>query len=120
MASMVQIARGNSDEGVALLEKTAASFAAMGMLGDAGFVKLDIVDELLSRGDWGRAESTARELATLCTAAGVTTASVLAIDFLRQAVESGQATTNTIEYVRAYVAVDDASQPFILPQESDA
>jgi tetratricopeptide (TPR) repeat protein len=113
--AMVHLARGDSEEGLRLLENAAAAFTALGMSADAGFVKLDAVEELLRQGNWTQAETTARELATLFTAAGVTAASVMGIDFLRQAVENREATVATIEYVRDYVSAEDDSRVFAPP-----
>src|SRR5689334_6535200 len=62
---MALLARGDSDEGLRVLRKAAAAFDAVGMSGDAGFVQLDVVEQLLRRGEWSEAEATARELFAL-------------------------------------------------------
>lgn len=112
---MIHIARGECDEGVSVLESAAAKFAMRGMNGDAGFVKLDITEELLRREEWAEAEVIARDLAGLFSASGVTLASVSALDYLRQAVENREATAEVVRYVRVYVTVDDPTRPFAPP-----
>jgi tetratricopeptide (TPR) repeat protein len=112
---MVALARGAYEEGLSALESTAASFEARGMAGDAGFVKLDICEELLRRGEWKDAAVIARELIRLFTAARVTLASIQALDYLRRAVERHEATTAVVESVREFVMVDDAARTFTPP-----
>jgi len=114
---MVHLARRASDEGLRMLENAAAAFETLAMSGDAGFVKLDICEELLRREEWTDAEVTARGLAALFTEAHATMASVKALDFLRRAVENRQATAETVRYVREYVMADDPSRSFNPPRE---
>lgn len=58
----------------------------------------------------------ARSLVTLFTAAGVTLASVNALDFLRRAVENREATAATVRYIRDYVASDNPKRAFQPPE----
>lgn len=109
---MVHFARGEFEEGLSILQTAAASFALRGMTGDAGFVKLDVCEELLRQREWAEAEDIARDLVSLFTVAGVTLASVNALHFLREAVEHRKATVATVRYVREYVTADDPSRPF--------
>lgn len=109
---MVALARGASEEGLSILESAAASFEARGMAGDAGFVKLDICEELIRREDWDDAAVIARELVRLFTAARVTLASVDAVDQLRRAVALRGATAAMISNVREFVTVDDPRRLF--------
>jgi tetratricopeptide (TPR) repeat protein len=103
-AGMIHLARGESDAGLDVLENAAAAFEIRGMTGDAGFVKLDVCEELLRRGDWADAELIARELVRLFTKAGVTLAAANALDQLRRAVETREATAETVQWVREWVA----------------
>jgi tetratricopeptide (TPR) repeat protein len=109
--AMIQLALG---EPAALrqLHEVADVFQRLDMPGDAAFVKLDITEELLRREEWNEAASMARELVELFSAAGVTLASVNALDYLRRAVENRVVTPAVLEYVRRYVEADDPSQPF--------
>ena len=112
---MIHLARGESEEGLDVLENAAAAFEIRGMAGDAGFVKLDVCEELLRRGNWNDAELIARELVRLFTAARVTLAAANAIDYLRQAVEKREATATTVRYVREYVSANADAQTFAPP-----
>ena len=108
-------ALGEHDRALELLYAAAASFRALGMTSDAGFVNLDITEELLRRNEWSEAANIARELAGLFTAAGVTLASVTALSYLRTAVEGERATPALVRYVRDYVAADDPTRTFSAP-----
>jgi tetratricopeptide (TPR) repeat protein len=112
--AMIQLARGEA-EGLARLHEITAAFRAIGMHGDAGFVQLDVVEELLRRRDWNDAAAIARELVALFMAAGVTLASVTALDYLRRAVEQERATPALVQYVREYVSADDTNLLFAPP-----
>jgi tetratricopeptide (TPR) repeat protein len=98
------------------LGMTAHTFDTLGMILDAGFVRLDITEELLRREDSVTAAATARELVPLFARAGVTLASVEAINYLRIAVEANAATPDLVEYIRAYVTADDPKRPFTPPR----
>lgn len=114
--AMIRLARGEADA-LNRLSEIAAIFTRLGMTGDAGFVKLDITEELLRREEWAEAEIIARDLVTLFSAAGVTLASVNAVSYLRQAVDNREATAEVVRYVRAYITVDDPTRPFAPPHE---
>ena len=88
----IHLAMGEHDTALELLQRAAAGFKALGMAADAGFVKLDVTEELLRREEWNEAAVVARELAGLFIAAGVTIASVTALSYLRTAVEGERAT----------------------------
>lgn len=112
--ALAHIANGDED-GLAELYDASTAFEQLRMTGDAGFVRLDLVEELLRRGEWEEAAAIARGLVNLFTTAGVTIASVTALDFLRQAVEYREATAETVQYVRDYVTADDPDRPFAPP-----
>lgn len=108
-------ALGEHDRALEVLYSAASAFRALGMTSDAGFVKLDITEELLRRNEWSEAANIARELAGLFTAAGVTLASVTALSYLRTAVEGERATPALVRYVREYVSADDPGRTFSAP-----
>jgi tetratricopeptide (TPR) repeat protein len=114
---MVCLARGDSEQGLGVLDEAAAGFEARGMVADAGFVKLDVCEELLRRGEWSDAEVIARELVALFTAAGVTLASVNALHYLRQAVERHEASAEAVRNVRELLNDAGAADAF-RPQAS--
>lgn len=113
--AMVRLARGER-EAIDRLYEIAAVYRALGMPAEAGFVNLDLTAELLEREEWTEAELLARGLATLFTAAGVTLASVNALDFLRRAVANREATAATVRYVREYVTSDNPTRAFEPPE----
>jgi hypothetical protein len=98
------------------LHITAAAFEVLSMLGEAGFVRLDITEELLRIGDWEAATPIARALVDLFTRARVTLAQVEAIDQLRRAVEKREATPDFVRQVRAYVEAENPAIPFTAPR----
>jgi tetratricopeptide (TPR) repeat protein len=112
---LARLLRGDEDA-IDQLHITAAAFEVLGMLGDAGFVRLDITEELLRLEDWEHAEPIARALVDLFTRAGVTLAKVQAIDQLRRAVELREATPDFVRQLRTYMQADDSQQPFIAPR----
>jgi tetratricopeptide (TPR) repeat protein len=113
--AMIRLARGER-EAIDRLYEVAAVFRGLGMPGEAGFVNLDVTAELLDREEWTEAETFARELVTLFTAARVTLASVNALDYLRRAVENREATASTVRYIRKYIAANDPNRPFEPPE----
>jgi tetratricopeptide (TPR) repeat protein len=114
VAAILQ-ALGEHDRALELLYGAASAFRALGMAADAGFVKLDITEELLRRNEWNEAARVARDLAGLFTTAGVTIASVTALSYLSTAVEGERATPALVRYVRDYVTADDPARMFVAP-----
>jgi hypothetical protein len=112
--AMIQFARGEADA-LERLYEIATIYEGLGMPGEAGFVKLDATEELLRREEWVEAEMIARDLVTLFTAAGVTLASVNALDYLRRAVENREATAAVVQYIRTYVTAEEPARPFEPP-----
>lgn len=104
---MVHLARGESAEGLRVLRESAVDFESREMAADAGFVKLDVCEELLRRGEWDEAAEIARALVLLFTEARVTLASVTALESLRRAVENREATPDFVRSVRESVTADD-------------
>ncbi|HYC92521.1 MAG TPA: hypothetical protein VEO54_25160 [Thermoanaerobaculia bacterium] len=112
--ALCQLHRGDPSA-LDALDLAAQQFEALQMFGDAGFVRLDITEELLRREEWDRAEPLARQLVELFTRAGVTVASVQALDSLRQSIVHQLATAGMVQYIRDYVAADDPARPFAPP-----
>lgn len=113
--AVIRLALGQRDQGLDELGGAAADFESRGMLADAGFVKLDITEELLRRCEWRDSATNARELAVLFAKAGITLASVLALSYLAEAVEGERATPELVRYVREYVTADDPARKFEPP-----
>ncbi len=109
----IRLALGEHDAALELFYRAAVAFQSLGMAADAGFVKLDITEELLHRQEWRQAAICARELIELFTSAGVTLACVTALSYLRTAVEGERATPSLVQYVREYVT--GGHGPFLPP-----
>lgn len=111
----LRVASGDVVQGLQALHDSAVAFERLGMVADAGFVKLDIVEELLRQREWSAAAPIARAIVEVFTAAGVTAGSVEALSYLREAVEHQSATLPLVQYVREFVAADDPARMFQPP-----
>ncbi|MEA2163103.1 MAG: hypothetical protein QOK37_1230 [Thermoanaerobaculia bacterium] len=111
----IHLAMGEHETAIDFLYRAASEFRALGMAADAGFVELDIAEELLRREEWSEAARVSRELADLFLAASATAASVTALSYLRTAVEGERATPSLVRYVRDYIMDDDPAQTFSPP-----
>jgi tetratricopeptide (TPR) repeat protein len=111
----IHLAMGEHETAIELLYRAASEFRALNMAADAGFVELDIAEELLRREEWSEAARVSRSLAEVFIASGVTTASVTALSYLRTAVEGERATPALVRYVRDFVIDDDPAQTFSPP-----
>ena len=111
----ISIAVGARRKGLSRLTTAAAAFERLDMLADAGFVKLDIVEELLRGRRWSEAEAMARECAETFSKSGARLHLTKALAYLREAVERRHATPGLVQYVRTYVAADDPDRPFSPP-----
>ena len=106
------------ESGVAQLAVAAAAFEHLDMSADAGFVKLDIVEELLRREEWMPAEFLAREAADTFARSGARLHLMTALAYLREAVRQREATPVLVQYVRTYLITDDPGRPFHPPQRN--
>lgn len=104
--------RLGADDALDDLYITAAAFEHIGMLTDAGFVRLDITEEHLRREEWEHAQALARALVDLFTRADVTLAKIEALHQLRRAVEHHVATPDFLRSVRVYLSIDNPQEPF--------
>lgn len=112
------IAVQSGDEGgLPQLAVAATAFERIDMPADAGFVKLDIVEELLRRERWSSAEPLARELADTFARSGARLHLMAALSYLREAVTRRDATTALVQYVRTFLVADDPSRPFHPPNK---
>lgn len=106
---------GETDPGLARLRGAAASFEALGMLADAGFVKLALTEELLRLEELEEAEMMAGQAAEAFASAGAKLHLSAALAFLRQAVQQRSATLELVQYVRDYVKADEEERLFVPP-----
>jgi tetratricopeptide (TPR) repeat protein len=110
----IAIQRGD-EYGIAQLTAAAAAFEQRNMPADAGFVKLDIVEELLRQAMWTRAEALAREVADTFARSGARLHLMTALAYLREAVTQRDATPALVQYIRTYLVADDPGRPFHPP-----
>lgn len=106
---------GETDAGLSRLRCAAASFEALGMLADAGFVKLALTEELLRIEQWDEAGTMAGQAAEAFARAGAKLHLSTALAFLRQAVQQRSATLELVQYVRDYVKADEEERVFAPP-----
>jgi len=93
-------------------------FETLSMPADAGFVGLDLLEELTREPSAPKeAEKLARSLAELFVAAGANVSAATAIAYLRDAAASRHADASLVSYVRRYVhlAEVDPDRPFQPP-----
>lgn len=110
----IDLQRGEGD-GISNLAAAAAAFERLGMPADAGFVKLDIVEELLRRKEWAEAEALAREVANTFARSSARLHLTTALAHLREAVTRRDATPELVQYLRTYLIADDPGRPFHPP-----
>jgi tetratricopeptide (TPR) repeat protein len=111
----IEVGEGASEAGLDRMRDAARRFEAIGMLADAGFVNLDIVEELLHRDEWDEAASLSRTCGDVFARSGATLHQMKALAFLREAVGRREATPKLVQYVRSYVIANDGQRPFEPP-----
>jgi tetratricopeptide (TPR) repeat protein len=103
----IDLITGETESGLARLREAAATFEKLGMLADAGFVKLALTEELLRLGEWDEASTLAGEAADTFARAGAKLHLSTALSYLREAVQHRAATLELVRYVRDYVMADE-------------
>jgi len=112
---VIDLRLGEAKAGLARLRGAASAFEALGMLADAGFVKLDLTEELLRLEEWDEAAMMAGQAAEAFARAGANLHLSAALAFLRQAVQQRSATLELVQYVRDYVKADEEERLFTPP-----
>jgi len=112
---LIDLLVGATGIGLARLRGAAAAFEARGMLADAGFVKLDLTEELLRLEEWDEAGVMAGAAAETFAGAGAKLHLSTALSFLREAVRRRSATLELVRYVREYVTADEEGRSFEPP-----
>ncbi len=108
---------GDTQRGLTRLRGAAAAFEALGMLADAGFVKLALIEELLRLEEWSEAALMAGEAAETFARSGAKLHLSTALSFLREAVQGRSATPELVRYVREYVTADEEGRSFEPPSQ---
>ncbi len=112
---LIDLRAGDTKTGLRRLRAATAAFEAVGMLADAGFVKLDLTEELLRLEEWDEAGKIAGEAAEAFAGARARLHLSSALAFLREAVQKRSATLALVQYVRDYVIADEPEQTFDPP-----
>jgi len=112
---LIDLLVGETQAGFERLRDAAAAFEALKMPADAGFVKLDLTEELLRVEEWGEAGVVAGEAAEAFARTGAKLHLSKALSFLREAVQRRSATLELVRYVREYVTADEEGRSFEPP-----
>jgi tetratricopeptide (TPR) repeat protein len=113
----IDLLTDETERGLTRLRDAAAAFEALGMLADAGFVKLALTEELLRLGEWDEAGRLAGEAADTFARAGAKLHLSTALSYLREAVQQRAATLELVRYVRDYVMADEEGRTFEPPSQ---
>lgn len=98
----LMIPLGSAYLAVVRLREVAAGFDERGSLSDAALVSLDVAEQLVLAGKFDDVAILSRQLIDRFTAAGMLTSALTALQFLREAAESGLITASHIAHVRTF------------------
>lgn len=114
----ITIVEGNRQRGMRELRDSMREFERLSMPLDAGFVGLDLLEEMMSADSGANeADKLARSLAQLFVSAGANVSAAKAIAYLRDATVARKIDAPLVAYVRRYVhrAAFDPDLPFRPP-----
>jgi len=97
------LAQGQRDRALREFRAAATEFERLGMPADAGFVKLDLLAELVADKKWREAEPLAHSLADLFLKAGIAPSAATALDYLRQTVKARSADREIVKRVERHL-----------------
>jgi tetratricopeptide (TPR) repeat protein len=112
---VVDLRVGQTKTGLDRLRSAARAFEMLKMPADAGFVKLDLTEELLRLDEWEEAGVMAGDAAEAFVRAGSKLHLSIALSVLREAVQRRFATLELVKYVRDYVTADEEGRSFQPP-----
>ena len=115
----ITIVEGNRERGIRELRAAMRDFERLSMHADAGFVGLDLLEELTHDASAAKeAERLARSLAENFVASGANVSATTAIAYLRDLATARRASTSLVAYVRRYVqrSYVDPDKPFHPPK----
>jgi tetratricopeptide (TPR) repeat protein len=107
------VTRGRFEEALDRLRAARADLEALGLMGDASLITLDLAEVLLALGRSAEVTLTCRSLVQRFTKAGSNERALRALSYLQEAAEAGNASTELVRYVRQYVA-EAPRQPQLL------
>ena|GEM_PF-571476 len=114
----ITIFEGNRTRGLRELRAAMREFERLSMPADAGFVGLDLLEQLLAEGSSVKeAERLAKSLAEFFVSAGANVSATRAIAYLRDAAAARTADASLVTYIRRYLhRVDlESDKPFEPP-----
>jgi tetratricopeptide (TPR) repeat protein len=97
------LAQGQRDRALREFRAAATEFERLGMPADAGFVKLDLLAELVADKKWREAEPLAHSLADLFLKKGVAPSATTALDYLRQTVKARSADREIVKRIERHL-----------------
>jgi tetratricopeptide (TPR) repeat protein len=118
----ITIVEGDRSRGVKELRGAMRDFERLAMPADAGFVGLDLLEELMTDARATKeSEALARSLAEFFLAAGVNVSAATALAYLRDAARLRKADASLVAYVRHYVHLADVhpDRPFAPPTSGE-
>jgi tetratricopeptide (TPR) repeat protein len=95
--------RGETERGMAQLQRVRAVFLEHGLVEEAGLCGLDLVKALLAREAFEEAEALARGLVSEFTAAQLNRRAITALAFLSEAISQRTASVATVQNVRRFI-----------------
>lgn len=109
----VLVSTGKFEEGIARLRGAAAEMEKLGVDGDAAIVNLELVEALLVVGRHEEVPPLCRRLVNRFSASGAQRKALIALSYLKEAVETGTASPELARSVRSFLA-DLPRQPELL------
>jgi tetratricopeptide (TPR) repeat protein len=101
--ALLSVRQGQRQPGIMRLRAVASRFEARGSLSDAALVALDIVEQHLLAGEFADAEAYCRKIVETFANAGMMKSAVMALQYLRDAVGGGRATSRDVQEVKKYL-----------------
>jgi tetratricopeptide (TPR) repeat protein len=109
----LRMREGDREGAIEYMQVAIAEFESLQMHGDAALVRLEITEELLSRGRWDEAEALAREAAATFAKNDARPHVAAALAYLRECVARREATPDLIAQLRTYIDAGDPALPFV-------
>lgn len=111
MLSHSLLSAGRTREAIPLLRMTWREFEILDLIADAGLAALELAEALLTVGQPEEVPAICRDLIAQFTRAGMTSRSITALSFLREAVAVGHASTSLVKHVHDFLRELPAEQP---------
>lgn len=100
---------GDAASGITHLQNVREQFLRHGLVEEAGLCGLDLVEAMLSSGEYAGAETLARQIVREFAAAQLKARAIKALGYLSEAIAARQASGATVERVRRFLNALDAN-----------